>query len=299
MRMRLAVSLFVLAALVLGLIGQLPVSADTPQQPARASLQGGAWQCWDDGSTDPCHRTVQDISMLSSSAGWAVGTDGLILRWNGTNWSRFATPTNYDLRSVSALSETDGWAVGAGGVILRWNGAAWSMFPTPAQANLFGVAMLSPTDGWAAGENGVLLHWDGSIWAPVAVPGIANPLLTVFFAVDFASATEGWLVGQEQDDFGAHAVTLRWNGVAWARVANAFEAAAFSRLAAVDTLGPDSAWAVGEAFFETPSEYTRTILHWNGSAWQIADETNATELRDIAMLSATEGWAVGLNGTLM
>ena len=43
----------------------------------------GSWDCWNDGSIDPCHNNLRDISMVSSNYGWAVGTNGILLKWNG------------------------------------------------------------------------------------------------------------------------------------------------------------------------------------------------------------------------
>jgi photosystem II stability/assembly factor-like uncharacterized protein len=59
-------------------------------------------------------------------------------------------------------SATDGWAVGGNGVILRWNGSTWNLFANPTTAGLTGVALVSPVDGWIVGADGTILHWNGS-----------------------------------------------------------------------------------------------------------------------------------------
>jgi len=44
------------------------------------------------------------------------------------NWT---SPTTRDLYSVFMVSTDDGWAVGSGGTIIRWNGTEWiPEFPT-------------------------------------------------------------------------------------------------------------------------------------------------------------------------
>jgi hypothetical protein len=82
------------------------------------------------------------VSALSASSAWAVGTTGtgpLILRWNGTAWTRVAAPSPGHLgrlTAVSAVSASDAWAVGSyettgGGnktLVLRWNGSTWTRF---------------------------------------------------------------------------------------------------------------------------------------------------------------------------
>ena len=97
--------------------------------------------------------------MAATPAGtaWAVGctacytgtspspsTRTLILRWNGTAWTRVPSPgPDARLLGVTALSGSDAWAVGiADGktLILRWNGQTWSgtvgpLSPTIAPAS--------------------------------------------------------------------------------------------------------------------------------------------------------------------
>jgi hypothetical protein len=57
--------------------------------------------------------------MVNSTDGWAVGSDGIILHWNGTSWSNVASPTDSWLSCVDMINSGDGWIVGADGVY-RW-----------------------------------------------------------------------------------------------------------------------------------------------------------------------------------
>jgi hypothetical protein len=45
------------------------------------------------------------------------------LNWDGNTWSRFSTPTYENLFSVEMVTAADGWAVGSNGIILRYVGA--------------------------------------------------------------------------------------------------------------------------------------------------------------------------------
>ena len=85
------------------------------------------------------------VAATSASNAWAVGTTGsntaaktMIVRWNGTAWTRVPSPTpggGTILRGVAATSATNAWAVGYSGsgigptntVILRWNGKTWKL----------------------------------------------------------------------------------------------------------------------------------------------------------------------------
>lgn len=64
-------------------------------------------------------------------------------------------------------------------LIVRWNGTSWSRDssnPTPV-ANLNAVSCISPTNCWAVGKassggNAVFVQYNGSTWATVTVPGM-------------------------------------------------------------------------------------------------------------------------------
>jgi hypothetical protein len=140
---------------------------------------------------------LRGVSAVSATDAWAVGDyvndntgadDTFILHWNGTKWSKVASPNpspsyNY-LFGVSAESATDVWAVGQDftstydTLILHWDGTNWSKVnsPSPSMGGNFlsGVSADSGTDAWAVGQdwnhantglNPLVLHWDGSSWS--------------------------------------------------------------------------------------------------------------------------------------
>ena len=101
--------------------------------------------------------------MVSSTDGWAVGANGVILRWNGTTWTKLDTsPVTNGLNSVAMTSSTSGWAVGNAGVIIRWDGASWKSETNPAApATLYSVAAASAFEAAAVGEP-ILRYQSGS-----------------------------------------------------------------------------------------------------------------------------------------
>ena len=143
---------------------------------------------WVKATTSPTY-TENDIDMVSSTDGWAVGFAGQTVRWNGSAWLEVPNPAT-SLNGIDMLSATDGWAVGNDGTIFHWNGTSWSQVTSPTTIRLFDVSMVSTADGWATGDNGILLHWDGSTWVQAASP--VNSRIT---AIDMVSATDGWAIG--------------------------------------------------------------------------------------------------------
>jgi hypothetical protein len=80
---------------------------------------------------------------------------GIILRWKDNSFEQFPLSFEVSpLLSVYALSSNEGWAVGAIGTILRWDGTSWTKFTSPTENSLWSLHMPSPTDGWAVGSGG-------------------------------------------------------------------------------------------------------------------------------------------------
>lgn len=109
--------------------------------------------------------TVRAICSDSGSM-WAVGDDGLALRYDGAQMVFGPIPpTREDLLGVSAF---DGHlvAVGTAGVVLRLNDGAWTALESPTTEDLYGVAMVSVDEFYAVGMNGTIIHYgkSGGVW---------------------------------------------------------------------------------------------------------------------------------------
>jgi len=83
----------------------------------------------------PSIAGLHAVTFAPGGTPWAAGTTGssaLILRWNGTAWTRVASPspgTSNSLYGLGFSSARDGWAVGSSGsdtLILHWNGTRWN-----------------------------------------------------------------------------------------------------------------------------------------------------------------------------
>jgi hypothetical protein len=70
-------------------------------------------------SAIPVTKHLFSVDRVSSTDGWAVGSDGCIIHWDGTSWGNVTSPTGAWLYCVNMVSLTDGWIVGADG-IYRW-----------------------------------------------------------------------------------------------------------------------------------------------------------------------------------
>ncbi|HEU5438607.1 MAG TPA: hypothetical protein VFU88_04900 [Ktedonobacterales bacterium] len=63
----------------------------------------------------------------------------------------------------------------------------------------------------------------------------------------------------------------------------------------VQMLSPADGWAVGSADYH---QQTALVLHFTGGQWRLAASFANARLEHLSMVSATEGWAVGLDATV-
>jgi hypothetical protein len=219
---------------------------------------------------------VDAVSASSADNAWAVGSTcpldsqdcvPLMLHWNGTDWSRVASP---------AVGGSAVLAVKTEPLVMHWNGTRWSQVPLPPAVigGLSGVTATSASNAWAVGNglgNGKtwIFHWNGTRWSEAAHPnpGFGDAL----FGVTAISRRNAWAVGYSCTSKGCahtHTLMLHWNGKAWSKVTSP-NAGTGSELADVAAVSARSAWAVGGDCTITVN-CAPIVLHWNGTAWSKA-----------------------------
>jgi trimeric autotransporter adhesin len=117
-------------------------------------------------------QRLQSISgNAAGTAAIAVGTGGLIARFDGAQWSTMTSGVSSDLLSVSMMTDSDVLAVGSGGVVLRSNGSSWARLTSPAgSTTLLDVA--STGSGWfVTGDDGIVLRLNADqSWSRFVAP---------------------------------------------------------------------------------------------------------------------------------
>lgn len=88
---------------------------------------------------------------------------------------------------------------------------------------------------------------------------------------------------------------MHWDGASW-RVIPSPQFDLGSRLNGVAAVSSNDVWAVG--YYNVPGIVSRTlIIHWDGSQWSVVPSPNIGDngsyLRDVAVISANDVWAVG------
>jgi len=103
----------------------------------------------------------------------------------GTNDAETST-LNSTIHSMDFATPTSGWAAGSDGFVMYWNGEMWTCNYNMADVNLTGISMIhAATNGaiqaWVVGDAGEIMAFNGIEWVP-ELPVIAVLfLMTVGF----------------------------------------------------------------------------------------------------------------------
>ncbi|NIM49145.1 MAG: hypothetical protein GTO22_07780 [Gemmatimonadales bacterium] len=99
-----------------------------------------------------------DVWSTSPSDVFAVGSDGFILHYDGTEWSAMTSGASPYLFAVWGSSSTDVYTVGINGTILHYDGTSCSSMTSGTTDLLWAVWGRSSSDVYAVGGYGIIVR---------------------------------------------------------------------------------------------------------------------------------------------
>lgn len=237
------------------------------------------------------NRHLYAVDCLATDDCWAVGQrdggDALIIRWDGSSWSRVipaGSVYNRNLYSVACLTTNNCRAVGQrnGGSenLVHWNGLNWSRegpYGSVTGQDLWDVHCAAIAECFAVGrqsggEN--INRWDGSTWTRMGPYGsIPNQDL---YSVQCVAANNCFAVGRRS----GHETIIRWNGSTWSRFGNS--SIANRHLRGISMVSANEGYVVG---------HNGAMGVWNGSSWSGQPVVRNTTLRSVSVVSGGAGGA--------
>ena len=203
-----------------------------------AQWKNGTWTTRYTQASTGRHLTVfEAIAVDGAGQVWAVGWDrdydapgrpvsSLVVHYNGTNWTREATPNpanrntlmdvvalaNGAVFAVGVAQDTSGGGITPRSLMLRRQSTGWSSLTVPkgetgSQDQLLSVAAVSSTSVWSVGyynspSSGLyeplLVHWTANGGAGTLAVSHPSPALTVSALASGISATSAgnlWAAG--------------------------------------------------------------------------------------------------------
>lgn len=117
---------------------------------------------WTDRSVAVDYGGPLEIWGTSASNLWSISMNG-IWHWDGTRWTLAETRWT-NLRDIGGSAANDIWAVGSDGLIVHYDGTQWTEVPSATTATLWAVSVRAADDAWATGDGTGVVHWDGQAW---------------------------------------------------------------------------------------------------------------------------------------
>lgn len=253
------------------------------------AVDGAIWMTRSGSSGAWAPLSYNDVSMTATDEPeHYAGNSGLLVSRDGATWTAQNSGTSVDLAAVEFYDSAHGWAVGPGDTVLctENGGTGWTAIPTGTGGDWNDVCVRDDGTGdylvEVVGENSAIAYGTMDfllppVWnTPSSIPGVVRDLN----GVDFRDENAGWAVGE------SGTVWQTINGGADWDVVNFYDVA---------TIGGDDSYFVGDG---------GTIVHWTPASqglelcYNAGSWTTAT-LRGVYFADATNGWAVGDDGTVI
>jgi hypothetical protein len=211
---------------------------------------------------------------------FAVGTNGTVLRYDGTTWQPQTSGTAATFLSVWGTSGTDIWAVGDK-VLAHYDGSSWDTNFTPPV-----TGCTTTYDVWGSSSNSYIggacsnayISWNGSLWAAMSSNGGSGGNRS---GINGCAANDVWAT----DDLLGWA--YHYNGTSWSQL--------YTNTPWIARYGV-ACLATGDVLFVGT---TGDVLHYNGTRYLPERSGTTSTLRAVANAGTFGAMAVGDSGVIL
>ena len=282
----------------------------------------------------PTTSDLYGVKMHSPTFGYAVGTSGKILRYDGSSWSLMTSPATTTLIAVDVSPDgSTAIAVGSSGVVLICSSGTWAKKTFPSSYAQYCCATLSNTVMLVGGAQGDLYRTTnaGASWTKITASSSSQGIIR---SIRFFDSNRGMLIPSTPPIFYTADGGVTWTaatGIA-AGVTGFTDGAipALSEAWSANTLGAiyfsssgGGSWSK-YVDFGTSEQWYGMDMWTGGSGWAVSryhilynttvakrfDEgrwfnqpvcTSGTQnyIYDVSLTSANEGWMVGKGGLIL
>jgi hypothetical protein len=220
------------------------------------------------------------------------------------DWTPVDSPTDYRLYDVAALASNEAWAVGGNGyqgAILHWNGTTWVTVTESLPRTLFSVSM-TPAGGLAVGGNQqyppyncLLLKWNDATWSDIS--GGSCSSYDSAYSAYWRSPQDYWYTKCYHESHAVGCDVVHYLNGSVSSAGDVYVPGSAGYIGSLVSTSPTDVWAIagstvgGDLIGEQ-------IFRWNGQDWSAVSHP-AGSFTAMALISATNGWAVGGGGAIM
>lgn len=256
-------------------------------------LVGG--QTWSLAPITQDNQSVfRSVFIINSSKGWIAGDQyGSPVKGQiqysgiGGSYPIQQKVVSAPLNCVYFTDVNTGWVAGDAGLVYHTTdgGDNWSQDDMGTTDSIYGLYFVDKTKGWAVTENGGLFHtYDGTSWKQEE-SGVTSDLNSI----QFTDSLHGWICGDRNTILVGTANP--GGGLQWVKDSVATEVPSM-KWKDIFFINPSTGWVIGQFQHIYKTED-------GGTTWNQETVDEAGELNAIFMVSATKGWVVGDEGTML
>ena len=291
--------------------------ASTPSNEVSITTPG-QMGTWVSALSLPDGYTVNGIDFISSSVGYAI-TSSHMYKWNSSDWqlvqyestnlrgnglcvisnnniwyyrdyyiynySNFLNSNNMgeysSSYSIYAVSEDSVWVGRSGKVYLFSDIDNYQEFSLNADY-VKDFYFIDSELGWCIDSNGKIYKWNNFGWSNVVDLNPSNGY-DYWTSITATSENDIWAVGDK---------AWHYDGANWTESQLPFSSSWGWGINDIWALSTSDVWAV-------TGDSSNPLLHYNGFTWSTVAAPVSKELYHLCMLSSTEGWAGGYEGTII
>ncbi len=216
--------------------------------------------------TSPAGDDLFAIYALDQQTGWACGSNGTMLKYEGSGWMREPLPSGVDedLFDVFFINEDRGWSVGDN-IMLAYGNGGWSTLASYTKKQLTSLFLFDASNGWVGDADGSIYWFDGDT-------------ITEYALLDSSGITDILGISQSNVWASCGSALFHFDGTLWTRD-TVFSQEHVRALAGFGTV----ICGVGTAFFR-----------YDGLGWEMSDLPTAVGVgNDIFLSAQTSGIICG------
>lgn len=284
----------------------LTTTTSQPSSTTTTSVPEGTWSVMN----SPTSHALYEVWGASGSDVFAVGDNGTILHYDGSNWALMLSETSQSLYSIWDASGSDVFAVGDNGTIMHYDGTSWNLMASGTVNALYGIWGFSGSDVFTVGSNGTILHYDGSNWE-IMDSGISSDLYAVW---GFLGNYPEWgFLGTGICVYatGDNGALLAYNGIAWSQMEVSTQEAICDIGGIVSTFIDEDNCTIFDGYYFTVGSNGLHLVQKSDikmcdtggaigiSCWQAQLPATSQDLHGIWVIAPSHLISVGDNGTIL
>ena len=221
-----------------------------------------------------------DIWGSSPNDVFAVGYNGTIVHYNGSNWSSMESGSTESITAVWGISSDSVYAL-TFDTILHYQEGAWSTFyaSTDFVRDIWGT---SDNDLFVVGDDGAILHFNGTSWS-----NMVSHTTKDIWGVWGISSSDVFAICQE----------VNWGGTSFYSVLH-YDGTSWNEMTCESGFVLGSIWGSSENDVFAGG-WGGELLYYDGVAWTQMSSITSNGLNGIWGSSGNDVFAVGSRGTII